>query len=302
MAIQTEKIKAVMDAIVAAQAPCTRAAMPQDRVGDCPLRLAGDLHLHRDTRLADAMPTVGSRRLALCQSTDESVSAVIAAIVPAHNEEDHLAACLQSLQRAACCADLLGEPITVVVVLDSCSDASEAIARRCGADVLTIQARNVGAARALGAQRAIELGARWLAFTDADSVVDPGWLAAQLAQRSDAVCGSVAVTDWGSYGEAMRKHYDATYTDADGHHHIHGANLGVSTDAYLAAGGFRRLESSEDVALVEVLEAQGALIAWSASPRVVTSARRIFRAPLGFGATLLRVERESQQVAAAGTA
>lgn len=227
---------------------------------------------------------------------------MIAAFVPAHNEEDHLAACPQSLRRATACPDLRGEPTVVVVVLDCCSDASEAIARRCGTHVVMIEARNVGAARALGAQRAIELGARWLAFTDADSVVDPGWLAAQLAQRSDAVCGTVAVTDWGSYGEPMRKHYDATYTDADGHHHIHGANLGVSTGAYLAAGGFRRLASSEDVALVEVLQAQGALIAWSASPRVVTSARRIFCAPLGFGATLLRVERERQQVGAAGCA
>ena len=227
---------------------------------------------------------------------------MIAAIVPAHNEEEHLATCVQSLTGAAYCPSLLGEPVVIVVALDSCSDASAAIAQRCGALTVALQARNVGAARALGAQRAIDLGARWLAFTDADTVVDPGWLAAQLALRSDAVCGTVAVRDWGSYGERMRRHYDATYTDADGHHHIHGANLGVSTAAYLAAGGFRCLESSEDVALVEVLQAQGASIAWSAAPRVFTSARRVFRAPLGFGATLLRVELESLRDAAGANA
>jgi glycosyltransferase involved in cell wall biosynthesis len=215
---------------------------------------------------------------------------VIAAIVPAHNEEEHLAVCVESLTQAARCPALLGEPAVIVVVLDHCTDASEAVARRCGAVTVALHARNVGAARALGAQRAIELGARWLAFTDADTVVEPGWLAAQLALRADAVCGTVAVRDWGAYGERMRRHYEATYTDADGHRHIHGANLGVSTEAYVAAGGFPPLQSSEDVALVDELKAQGASIAWSALPRVVTSARRLFRAPLGFGATLLRVE------------
>ena len=96
----------------------------------------------------------------------------------------------------------------------------------------------------------------------------------------------------------MRRHYDATYMDADGHRHIHGANLGVSADAYRRVGGFRPLASSEDVALVEALQNSGASIAWSAAPRVVTSARRNFRAPLGFGATLQRVELESNGVAA----
>jgi glycosyltransferase involved in cell wall biosynthesis len=217
---------------------------------------------------------------------------VIAAIVPAHNEEEHLAACLRSLTQSSCCPALLGEPVAIIVVLDSCTDASEVIARRSGALTLSLQARNVGAARALGAQCAIDLGARWLAFTDADSVVDSGWLAAQLALCSDAVCGTVAVHDWGSYGAQMRAHHDAAYTDADGHSHIHGANLGVSAAAYIATGGFPPVATSEDVALVDVLRAQGASIAWSASPRVVTSTRRAFRAPLGFGATLQRMERE----------
>lgn len=223
---------------------------------------------------------------------------MIAVIVPAHNEEGQLAACLASLKRASLAASLHAEPVLIVVVLDSCTDASAAIARHFGALTLEVQARNVGAARAIGAQRAIDLGARWLATTDADTVVARNWLAAQLALQSDAVCGTVSVNDWGSYGDRMRRHFEATYTDADGHRHVHGANLGVSTAAYLAAGGFRCLQSSEDVALVEALRAQGSSIAWSAAPRVVTSARRSFRAPLGFGATLLRVEHEGMRGAA----
>lgn len=91
----------------------------------------------------------------------------------------------------------------------------------------------------------------------------------------------------------MREHYASTYNDVEGHRHIHGANLGVSAEAYRRAGGFQPLKSSEDVALVNGLLSSGAAIAWSATPRVVTSARRDFRAPDGFGATLLRVDAEA---------
>jgi len=222
---------------------------------------------------------------------------VLAVVVPAHNEERELDACLQSLLRAARWPALGGESVLFVVALDSCTDRSEAVARRAGVDTVTVQARNVGLARAAGADLALARGARWLAFTDADTVVAPNWLHAQLALRSEAVCGTVGVRDWGDYGAAMRQHYAQTYNDADGHHHIHGANLGVSADAYRRAGGFQPLASSEDVALVKALQAAGVRIAWSAAPRVTTSARREFRAPDGFGATLKRVDEQSRRLA-----
>lgn len=227
---------------------------------------------------------------------------MIAVVVPAHNEEEHLDACLQSLRVASRCARLKAEVVVLVVVLDACTDRTAQVAQSMHATTLSINARNVGTARAAGAQLALSAGARWLAFTDADSVVAPNWLAAQLRQRTDAVCGTVCVRDWGSYGDRMRRHYDATYSDADGHHHIHGANLGVSADAYRKTGGFRPLASSEDVALVEALKQTGASIAWSAAPRVFTSARRNFRAPEGFGATLARIDLESAQGGEGATA
>lgn len=214
---------------------------------------------------------------------------MIAVIVPAHNEEEHIEACLRSLDRASRFVGLNGEAVSVVVALDACCDRTGEIATRLGARTVTLDARNVGAARALGAEAALEAGARWLAFTDADSVVDERWLFAQTILCSDAVCGTIAVEDWDNYGEFMKAHFAATYTDADGHRHIHGANLGVSADAYRRVGGFMPLVSSEDVALVHALLHHGISIAWSAAPRVFTSARRLFRAPAGFGATLQRV-------------
>lgn len=220
---------------------------------------------------------------------------MIAVIVPAHNEEDHIYACLMALRGATRSHLLHAEQTMVVVVLDACTENTRTIAHYMGATTIALNARNVGAARALGAQLALAAGARWLSFTDADTQVAPDWIAAQLALKSDAVCGTVAVRDWGTYGDAMRSHYNASYIDADDHQHIHGANFGVSAQAYQRAGGFKPLESSEDVALVQDLKASGASIAWSAAPRVYTSARREFRAPDGFGATLARVEQQTQQ-------
>jgi len=227
---------------------------------------------------------------------------LIAAIIPAHDEEAHIGRCLESILLAARCPLLEAEPVLVVVALDACSDGTGEVARRMGALGVEVNARNVGTARAVAAQRALELGARWLAFTDADSEVGPGWLSSQLALQADAVCGTVAVRDWESYGERMRRHYAATYTDRDRHSHIHGANLGVSADAYVRAGGFRALATSEDVALVDSLKDCGAQIIWSAAPRVFTSARASFRAPGGFGATLERIHgEEAWAVAEAGS-
>ncbi len=214
---------------------------------------------------------------------------MLAVIVPANNEEASIGQCLRSVAMAATWPGLQGEAVLVIVVLDACSDATAAVAAQAGAHLVSVAARNVGVARAEGARLALSMGARWLAFTDADTVVAPDWLHVQMSLCSDAVCGTVGVSDWGSFGEPMRRHFDTTYTDADGHQHIHGANLGVSAQAYQRAGGFEPLASSEDVALVRALQAVGARIAWSAAPRVVTSARRAFRAPGGFGATLQRV-------------
>ena len=221
---------------------------------------------------------------------------MIAAIVPAHNEARHIARCLDALLVAAQCPDLCGEPVRLYVVADACADATAQKAAALAAQVLLTDARNVGMARALGAQAALAGGARWLAFTDADTQVAPDWFAQQLAQASDAVCGTVQVRDWRSWGvlqEHMRKHFSRTYFDADGHRHIHGANLGVSAAAYQRAGGFAALTSSEDVALVEALQRTGARIAWSAAPRVVTSARRQYRAPEGFGAALAEAAHQA---------
>ena len=226
---------------------------------------------------------------------------MIGVAIPAHNEVGTLGACLDSLLAAAGDQALDGEAVCVCVVLDDCDDGSAAVVESRRArfatagivlDCLETAARQVGVARAAGARRLLAHGARWLAFTDADTRVAPEWLATQLGLGADVVCGSVGVDDWSAHAQhapAMREHWARTYQDRDGHRHIHGANLGVSAAAYVAAGGFSPVSCHEDVLLVKALESNGARFAWSARPRVFTSARTDARARGGFGDTLLAV-------------
>lgn len=215
--------------------------------------------------------------------------------IPAHNEAALLGACLVAARAAAQHPALRGEIVRVLVVLDACTDASAAVARSLNVETLSVDARNVGAARAAGARYLLEQGARWLAFSDADSRVAPDWLAAQLALGADAVCGPVMVDDWSPHPQRTRETWQARYRDADGHRHVHGANLGVCAQAYRRAGGFAPLACGEDVALVDLLSASGAVIAWSAAPRVVTSARVDARVRGGFGDTLAAWARDEER-------
>ena len=211
-------------------------------------------------------------------------------VIPAHNEQAVIADCLAAVKTAARHPGLHGETVQILVVLDHCTDLTSTYVDQAQVSSLEIDARNVGVARALGAEAMLARGARWLAFTDADTQVAPAWLAEQLALQADAVCGTVEVVDWsdhGTHADLIRWHFGQTYMDADDHRHIHGANLGVSASAYRVAGGFQHLACSEDVALVEALQATGARIAWSARPRVITSARRVARARGGFADALL---------------
>ncbi|MCU1761939.1 glycosyltransferase [Pseudomonas sp. 14P_8.1_Bac3] len=209
---------------------------------------------------------------------------MIGILIPAHNEEDLLDDCLQAALRAAQHELLGGEPVDVLVVLDSCTDRSSAIVGRYPVHCLEIDARNVGQARAVGARFLLERGARWISCSDADSRVAHDWLVAQLSLAVDAVCGTVTVETWDeSFDEAAQIRYHQHYQAREGHRHIHGANLGISADAYRRAGGFKALACDEDVQLVRQLERCGATIAWSHRPQVLTSARLDSRARGGFG-------------------
>ncbi|MGD0062564.1 MAG: glycosyltransferase [Streptosporangiaceae bacterium] len=223
----------------------------------------------------------------------------VGVVVPAHNEETLLPACLTALRHAA---EAVSIPVHVLVVADACHDGTVATARACGAQVIRIGARNVGAARAAGMSMLLrrpavpglvtarDPSAVWLATTDADTVVPPGWLQCQLRYASqgwDVVLGTVTVPDWDGYPPHVPAAFDALYGFGDGPHpHVHGANLGIRASAYLGAGGFRPLRTAEDHALLAAATEAGCSVLQASDITVETSARRHARAPQGFSHVL----------------
>lgn len=210
-------------------------------------------------------------------------------VVPAHDEERLIDACLSTLQIAAEAVDV---PVSVLVVLDACSDATASICADHGVPAVAVPWRNVGAARSVGFAGTPDAPDLWLATTDADTRVSPAWLASQLLLAdggADAVLGVVDVDEWSSHPPgtpvAFARLYDGTAPDAvDPHRHVHGANLGLRASAYRRVGGFAPLEVGEDHDLARRLDRDPALtVVRSTAVRAVTSARRDPRAAGGFG-------------------
>lgn len=105
---------------------------------------------------------------------------MIGVVIPAHNEEHHNTACLTSILFAAKHPALTGQPVSVVVVLDDCSDQTGQIVSANGVTGIEASFQSVGKARATGADHLLAAGAEWLAFTDADTAVPHDWLARQI--------------------------------------------------------------------------------------------------------------------------
>lgn len=195
-----------------------------------------------------------------------------------------------------------------VIVADRCSDRTADRARRWhgGSTSPTIVETTrgcVGAARAAGVRHVLaSVPCRpehvWIANTDADTVLPADWLLGQLLLAeggADAVAGIVELD--ASADPYLLAQFAANYhLDPDGtHQHVHGANLGVRGDAYLAVGGWRDLTTAEDHDLWRRLRQRHVCVS-SSSIVVHTSARLAGRAPLGF-ADDLRAHAQRRTVA-----
>lgn len=224
----------------------------------------------------------------------------VVVVVPAHDESACVMACLSAVHRALEHAPVPPEHRHVVVVADGCRDGTASAARFRDAHVVEVPHIGVGAARAVGAQCALDLanGASadsvWLASTDADTLVPAWWITDQLVHADaghDAVAGTVEVADWSLRAEGLAERFGRGFPVSDGHGHVHGANLGVRASAYVDVGGFPEMESGEDHALVQRLAELGLSVHSPGDLPVRTSARRAFRAPGGFGRLLDTLER-----------
>lgn len=237
---------------------------------------------------------------------NEGASAPIertAVVIPARDEEQALPTCLASVATAV---EVARPPTTVLVVLDRCLDGSARIASRAGVEVLVTSYGSAGAARAAGIATVLASlrGAghaphtTWVACTDADSVVPATWLTTQLDlanEGADCVVGTVepvgvparAAQEW------RRRHHLA-----EGHPHVHGANLGIRASTYLDVGGFAPLPLHEDAELVARIRDAGHRCVATDRARVATSGRLTSRVTGGFATYLAELAATSHEASA----
>ncbi|MDN5764733.1 MAG: glycosyltransferase family 2 protein [Humibacillus sp.] len=227
---------------------------------------------------------------------------VVHVVVPARNEEALLPRCLDSIEVAGSLlqAEQPDIEISVCVVLDGCTDRSEELVRqRPSIRGLTIDSCSAGAARRHGLDDVARRTPRrsrhttWVANTDADTLVPPHWLTAQVALAAagiQLVVGTV-VPDADDLAAAVLAEWWARHDLGESHPHVHGANLGFTLGAYLTVGGYRSVREHEDVTLVRALRDAG--VPWRATDttRVLTSGRRSDRTPGGFGRYLHHLAR-----------
>jgi cellulose synthase/poly-beta-1,6-N-acetylglucosamine synthase-like glycosyltransferase len=222
----------------------------------------------------------------------------VAVLIPARNEELLIQRCLNSVLSA--CSRLPSSISTdVVVACDSSTDLTLEIAARVLADwgiAVATEVAIVGSARRLAARVALQryagsLTRCWLANTDADCCVPSTWLVDQIAiadQGIDAIAGVINVDSFEEHSVGSDIRFRNSYLiHSDGSHpHVHGANMGVRADAYRRSGGWRGLETAEDHDLWNRLVRTACRQHSTARVSVITSGRRVGRAPRGFAEAL----------------
>ncbi|CAA9492718.1 MAG: hypothetical protein AVDCRST_MAG25-3453 [uncultured Rubrobacteraceae bacterium] len=233
-------------------------------------------------------------------------------VVPARNEEALIRACLTAL---AAQEDVPAEQYEVLLVLDRCEDETEARAREFasehpafGLHLLYGPGRGAGHARRVGMEEAcarlVSVGRRegLVASTDADTVVAPDWLRAQLdvaARGARAIGGRIElredeelpreVGEWREE-QGREKHLELLATRApDGaaeHWQFSGASLALTAATYAEVGGLEPRAALEDEYLERALERCSIPIERPLAVRVQTSARTIGRANRGLARDL----------------
>ena len=194
---------------------------------------------------------------------------MLSIVVPAHDEEACLPACLEALRTAA--ASLPVE-VELVVCDDASTDRTAELAREGGARVVSIDRRQIAAARNAGARAAT--GERLL-FVDADTLVPPAVLrAAWDALEAGAVGGGAGIEFDDPVPRSARfflRLIEATMRRA---RWAAGCFVFCERAAFEAVGGFdETLYASEEIALSRALKRRGRFVVLR--ERVLTSGRKL---------------------------
>lgn len=228
----------------------------------------------------------------------------VGVVVPVNDERELLPSCLEAIFAARTRVhEFIGRRIEVrvVLVLDRCTDGSDRIASAArDAEIVNLDARNVGVARRTGAAHVLAewpgSPALWLANTDADSAVPVPWLTTMIEEADngvDLVLGTVTP----AVGPAPGQHrlWQSLHPSYEGHPYVYGANFGIRADVYQRLGGWPPINTGEDQLLAERAARAGDVqVARSAKTPVRTSFRLHARAPLGFSSQLRSLRATSR--------
>lgn len=113
----------------------------------------------------------------------------VSIVIPAHNEDDYLGRCLESINEQTLPTDA---KIEIIVVLNRCTDSTKEIAVSHGAMVLVNDAKNISSIRNTGIASAT---GDWIVTIDADSWMSPGVMAEifQRAEMQDVLGGGIRI-------------------------------------------------------------------------------------------------------------
>ncbi len=165
-------------------------------------------------------------------------------VIPTYNRPERLAICLQSLAAL----DYPRDRFEVIVVDDGSEMPLESVVEpfQKQIDLTLLKQPNGGPAKARNTG-AFQAKGRFLAFTDDDCTPAPDWLtslAARFAQSADCMIGGLTVNSLSKnlYSTASQVLIDYLYAyynaKSDRARFFASNNLAVSTDRFLAIGGF----------------------------------------------------------------
>jgi len=194
---------------------------------------------------------------------------MISFIIPAHNEELLLARTLQAIDAAA---RPLGLPFEVIVVDDSSTDRTAAIAREHAARVVSVGHRQIAATRNAGAR---EARGEMFIFVDADTVVSDAAVRAAVGAMHHGAAGGGCAFRFGGrlplYGRILQAVAGPLYRTVG---LASGCFLFCAREAFRATGGFdERLFGAEEAAMSRALRRQGKFVVLRES--VTTSGRKL---------------------------
>jgi len=191
-------------------------------------------------------------------------------VIPAHNEADFVGPTIDAI-RAACAEVDAEDDCEIVVVDDASTDATASVAKSRAATVVSVDKRQIAAARNAGAAAAT---GHVLVFVDADTTVDAGLLRAALRALDNEAIGGGALVAFDdevpplAYAVLRFWNVIARLTGWAA-----GCFVFVRRDAFDAVGGFdEALYASEEVRLSRALKRRGRFVLLGR--HVLTSARK----------------------------